>query len=59
MLWTRHERTVDELGAVHGMTAILEVAGHLELFVAHRTLTCEQSGPVNHYAVPSSRGTGS
>jgi hypothetical protein len=51
MLWTRHERTVDELGAVHGMTAILEVAGHLDLLVAHGTLTCEQSGPVNHYAV--------
>jgi hypothetical protein len=27
MLWTRRERTVDELGAVHGMTAILDVGG--------------------------------
>lgn len=51
MLWTRHERTLDELGAVHGMTAILEVAAHLDLLVAHTTLTCERSGQADHYAV--------
>jgi hypothetical protein len=53
MLWTRHERTVDELGAVHGMTAILEVAAHLDLLVARGSLTCAASGPTNHYAVTS------
>lgn len=51
MLWTRHERTVDELGAVHGMTAILEVAAHLDLLVARGSLTCDTSGPANQYAV--------
>jgi glyoxylase-like metal-dependent hydrolase (beta-lactamase superfamily II) len=52
MSWTRHGRTIDELGPVHGMTAILEVAAHLELLVARGVLTCEQLGPVSHYAVP-------
>lgn len=51
MSWTRHERTIDELGSVHGMTAILEVLAHLELLVARGVLTCEELGQVNHYAV--------
>jgi glyoxylase-like metal-dependent hydrolase (beta-lactamase superfamily II) len=51
MLWTRHERTIDELGSVHGMTAILEVLAHLELLVHRGGLTCTQSGSVSHYAV--------
>jgi glyoxylase-like metal-dependent hydrolase (beta-lactamase superfamily II) len=51
MLWTRHDRTVDELGAVHGMTAILEVVAHLDLLVARGLLTRVKSGLVNHYAV--------
>jgi glyoxylase-like metal-dependent hydrolase (beta-lactamase superfamily II) len=51
MLWTRHERTIDELGAVHGMTAILEVAAHLDLLVARGALGREESGSTHHYAV--------
>jgi glyoxylase-like metal-dependent hydrolase (beta-lactamase superfamily II) len=51
MSWTRHERTVDELGAVHGMTAIIEVVAHLDLLVARGLLTRVTSGLVNHYAV--------
>jgi glyoxylase-like metal-dependent hydrolase (beta-lactamase superfamily II) len=50
MSWTRHERSLDELGPVHGMTAILEVAAHLDLLVARGTLTCEESGCVTQYA---------
>ncbi len=51
MLWTRHERTVDELGPVHGMTAILEVMAHLELLVTRGVLKREQTGVVSHYVV--------
>jgi glyoxylase-like metal-dependent hydrolase (beta-lactamase superfamily II) len=49
MSWTRHERSIDELGSVHGMTAILEVLAHLDLLVARGVLTCERFGPINHY----------
>jgi len=31
MLWTRRERSLDELSVVHQMTAILEVQSHLDL----------------------------
>ncbi|KAA0080286.1 MBL fold metallo-hydrolase [Mycolicibacterium sp. P9-64] len=51
MTWTRHERTIDELGPVHGMTAILEVLAHLELLVTLGVLTREELGQSNHYAV--------
>ena len=51
MLWTRHERTVDELGPVHGMTAILEMLAHLELLVTRGVLKREQTGVVSHYVV--------
>jgi glyoxylase-like metal-dependent hydrolase (beta-lactamase superfamily II) len=51
MLWTRHERTVDELGAVHGMTAILEILAHLELLVTRGVLECAESAGVSHYVV--------
>jgi len=49
MRWTRHDRTVDELGAVHGMTAILEILAHLELLVAQGVLARTEAGAVNHY----------
>lgn len=56
MLWTRHERTVDELGAVHGMTAILEMLAHLELLVTRGVLERVESAAINHYVVsPSGR----
>ncbi|MCV7226493.1 MBL fold metallo-hydrolase [Mycolicibacterium komossense] len=51
MRWTRHERTIDELGAVHGMTAILEVLAHLELLVTQGALERTGSGTVNDYVV--------
>jgi glyoxylase-like metal-dependent hydrolase (beta-lactamase superfamily II) len=51
MLWTRHERTIDELGAVHGMTAILEVAAHLDLLVDQGILSRDESRATHHYAV--------
>jgi glyoxylase-like metal-dependent hydrolase (beta-lactamase superfamily II) len=54
MLWTRHERTIDELGPVHGMTAILEVVAHLDLLVARQLLRCDSSGSSDHYALASS-----
>jgi hypothetical protein len=51
MLWTRHQRAVDELGPVHGMTAILEILAHLELLRTRGTLSCEKVDGVNHYTV--------
>lgn len=51
MLWTRHERTVDELGPVHGMTAILEIQAHLELLVSREVLVRAESDPITHYVV--------
>lgn len=51
MLWTRHERTVDELGPVHGMTAILEMLAHLEVLVTRGVLERAETATVNHYVV--------
>jgi glyoxylase-like metal-dependent hydrolase (beta-lactamase superfamily II) len=51
MSWTRHERTIDELGVVHGMTAILEVAAHLDLLEAKGALRRDDTEPAHHYAV--------
>ena len=61
MLWTRHERTVDELGQVHGMTAILEMLAHLELLVTRGELDRAESAAghspgVNHYVVTPKAG---
>ncbi|MGX9670552.1 MBL fold metallo-hydrolase [Mycobacterium sp. HM-7] len=39
MRWTRHERRLDELDVVHQMTAVLEVAAHLDLLVTQQLLT--------------------
>ncbi len=39
MRWTRHQRTLDQLGSVHAMTAVLEVRAHLELLVDRGELT--------------------
>jgi glyoxylase-like metal-dependent hydrolase (beta-lactamase superfamily II) len=43
MRWTRHERTLDELGTVHQMTAVLEVLAHLELLATQGILTTHDS----------------
>jgi glyoxylase-like metal-dependent hydrolase (beta-lactamase superfamily II) len=43
MRWTRHERTIDDLGALHGMTAIMEVIAHLDLLVWQGQLVKEES----------------
>ncbi|MDX1888899.1 MBL fold metallo-hydrolase [Mycolicibacterium sp. 050158] len=51
MRWTRHERTVDELGPVHGMTAVLEMLAHLELLVTRGVLQRAQSSTINRYVV--------
>ncbi|WP_233164931.1 MBL fold metallo-hydrolase [Mycobacterium sp. AT1] len=51
MLWTRHERTVDELGPVHGMTAVLEILAHVELLATRGILERTESDGTSHYAV--------
>lgn len=50
MRWTRHERTLDELGSIHGMTAIIEVASHLDYLVWRGDLTRVNTGSVAHYS---------
>lgn len=51
MRWTRRERAVDELGAVHAMTAVLEVLAHLELLASQTLVEADDSGPVVLYQV--------
>lgn len=52
MTWTRHARSVDDLGLVHGMTAILETNVHLELLAYQGVLvrTVADDG-VEHFSV--------
>jgi glyoxylase-like metal-dependent hydrolase (beta-lactamase superfamily II) len=49
MRWTRRERTIDELGAVHGMTAVLEVVAHLELLVTQALVDADDSDTTRRY----------
>lgn len=49
MTWTRHNRTIDELGALHGTAAILEVAAHLELLAIRGQLTVDNTGDTQRY----------
>jgi glyoxylase-like metal-dependent hydrolase (beta-lactamase superfamily II) len=51
MRWTRHGRSIDELGPVHGMTAILEMLAHLELLVSRGVLQRAETPTVNHYVI--------
>lgn len=51
MLWTRHERTLDELDIVHRMTAILEVKSHLDLLAAQGALTSAVVDNVRRFAL--------
>ena len=39
MRWTRHDKTLGQLGPVHAMTAVLEVRSHLEHLVQEGVLT--------------------
>jgi hypothetical protein len=50
MVWTRRERTLDELDVVHAMTAVLEVQSHLRLLEAQRTLTSHDDDGVQLFA---------
>jgi hypothetical protein len=49
MRWTRREKEVGELGAVHGMAAVLEVMAHLELLVAQASIGFDDSGAARRY----------
>lgn len=49
MRWTRRERTIHELGTVHGMTAVLEVLAHLELLADEGRLLSDDSGVARRY----------
>jgi glyoxylase-like metal-dependent hydrolase (beta-lactamase superfamily II) len=51
MLWTRRERSIHELGTVHGMTAALEVLAHLELLVTQGLLGYDDSACARRYQV--------
>lgn len=50
MRWTRHDRALEDLGLVHEMTAILEVAAHLTLLELDGLLTRDDD-EVDRYAV--------
>jgi glyoxylase-like metal-dependent hydrolase (beta-lactamase superfamily II) len=51
MRWTRHEKRLGELGAVHGMAAVLEVVAHLELLVAQYVIEPDDSDHARRYRV--------
>jgi glyoxylase-like metal-dependent hydrolase (beta-lactamase superfamily II) len=51
MRWTRHEKMLDELGAVHGMAAVLEVAAHLDLLVAQNAIETDDGDHSRSYRV--------
>ena len=51
MRWTRHDRSLAELGTVHSMTAVLEVAAHLELLLHQGRLARSMTGGVERYSV--------
>jgi glyoxylase-like metal-dependent hydrolase (beta-lactamase superfamily II) len=51
MRWTRHDKILDELGAVHGMAAVLEVAAHLELLVAQTAIATDDGDHARRYRV--------
>ncbi len=51
MRWTRHEKRLGELGAVHGMAAVLEVVAHLELLVAQDVIEPDDSDRARRYRV--------
>jgi glyoxylase-like metal-dependent hydrolase (beta-lactamase superfamily II) len=49
MRWTRYDRSIDELGTVHGMTAVLEVLAHLQVLENEGHLVSEDNGPARHF----------
>ncbi|BBY66116.1 MBL fold metallo-hydrolase [Mycolicibacterium helvum] len=51
MLWTRRERTLDELQTIHQMTAILEVQSHLDLLELRGALTGADVDGVRSFVV--------
>jgi glyoxylase-like metal-dependent hydrolase (beta-lactamase superfamily II) len=51
MRWTRRKLTLDELGVIHGMTAVLEVMSHLDLLAAKDVVVREDRVLASKYAV--------
>ncbi len=51
MRWTRHERSLDDLGVVHQMTAVLEVAAHLDLLATQQVLSRRDEAGVHVFTV--------
>ncbi len=53
MTWTRHDRTIDELPPVHGLTAVVEVVSHLDVLAAQGRLSKDDSTDLTTYSVLS------
>ena len=53
LTWTRHERTLTELNEIHQMTAILEIAAHLDVLVIQGRLKRTTAAGVNHFECTS------
>ncbi len=52
LTWTRHERALADLNEIHQMTAILEIAAHLDVLVLQGRLTRTTVVGVNHFDQP-------
>lgn len=50
MRWTRRERRLAELDIVHQMTAVLEVAAHLDLLAVQNELTVHDQDGVRYFS---------
>jgi hypothetical protein len=49
MRWTRRPQTVDELGPIHGMTAVSEVVAHLDLLADQARVVKDDSADLITY----------
>ncbi len=49
MRWTRKLRSIEELSAVHAMSAVLEVEAHLWVLESHGRVYSDRSGPTHLY----------
>jgi len=50
MTWTRRERSIDDLPTEHGMTAVLEVAAHLEFLVWQGQMVKDTADGIDRFA---------
>jgi glyoxylase-like metal-dependent hydrolase (beta-lactamase superfamily II) len=56
LTWTRHEHALTDLSEIHRMTAILEIAAHLDVLVVQGQLRKTELAGVDHFDRQTDRG---